>query len=97
MSTTPRTTRNGGLDPGISQWVINQGPSPTNVPGATTKKAAEPTAAVEVRTYPVLAGISANWVSRTLLPDGSRNPQSMPYGIWWGSSVNSTPRAFISS
>jgi hypothetical protein len=97
ISTTPRTTRNGWLDPEISQRVINQGPSPTNVPGATTKKAAEPTAAVEVRTYPVLAGISVNWVSRTLLPDGSRNPQSIPYGIWWGSSVNSTPRAFISS
>jgi len=97
MNTTPSTTRNGGLDPGISQWVINHGPSPTNVPGAATKKAADPTAAVEVRTYPVLAAISANWVSRTLLPDGSRNPQSMPYGIWCGSSVNSTPRAFISS
>lgn len=24
---------------------------------------------------------SASWVSRTLLPDGSRNPESMPYGI----------------
>src|ERR1700754_1568774 len=95
--TTPRTTRNGGLDPGISQWGINQGPSPTHVPGGTTKNAAEPTAAAEVRTYPVLAGISANWVSRTLLPDGSRNPQSIPYGIWCGSSVNSTPRAAISS
>ena len=78
ISTTPRTTRNAGLDPGISQRVINQGPSPANVPGATTKKAAEPTAAVEVRTYPVLTGISATWVSRTLLPEGSRNPQSMP-------------------
>src|SRR6201988_2336643 len=97
ISTIPKITRKGGLDPGISKRVINQGPSPTNVPGATTKKAAEPTAAVEVRTYPVLAGISANWVSRTLLPDGSRNPLSMPYGIWCGSSVNSTPRAFISS
>jgi hypothetical protein len=50
MSTTPNTMRNGGLDPGMSQWVINQGPSPTKVPGAATKKAAEPTAAVEVRT-----------------------------------------------
>ena len=50
MSTTPRTTRSSGPDPGISQWVISQGPSPTNVPGAATKKAADPTAAVEVRT-----------------------------------------------
>jgi hypothetical protein len=30
--------------------VISHGPSPTNVPGATTKKAADPSAAVEVRT-----------------------------------------------
>ena len=67
-----------GLNPGISQWVISQGPSPTNVPGATTKKTAEPIAAVEVRTYTVLAGGGANWVSRTLFPDGSRNPESMP-------------------
>ncbi len=54
MNTTPSTTRNGGLDPGISQWVISHGPSPTKVPGATTKNAAELSAAVEVRTYPVL-------------------------------------------
>ncbi|MBP1822214.1 hypothetical protein J3E61_005836 [Mycobacterium sp. OAE908] len=40
--------------------MINHGPSPTMVPGAATKKAADPTAAVEVRTYPVLAGISVN-------------------------------------
>src|SRR5579859_8265453 len=97
MNTTPMTTRSGGLDPGICQCVINQGPSPTNVPGATTKNAADPIAAVDVRTYQVLAGISASWVSRTLFPDGSRNPLSMPYGIWWGSSVNSTPRALSSS
>src|ERR1700722_9368661 len=32
-------------------------------------------------------------VSRTLLPDGSRNPESMPYGMSCGASVNSTPRA----
>ena len=38
MSTTPRTTRSGGLDPGISQWVISHGPSPTNVPGATDEE-----------------------------------------------------------
>ncbi len=50
ISTTPRTTRSGGLDPGISQWVINHGPSPAKVPGAATKNAADPTAAVEVRT-----------------------------------------------
>ena len=57
MNTTPKTTRSGGLDPGISQWVISHGPSPTKVPGATTKKAADPSAAVEVRTDQVLAGI----------------------------------------
>jgi acetate kinase len=50
IATTPRTTRSGGLDPAISHWVINHGPSPANVPGATTKKAADPTAAVDVRT-----------------------------------------------
>ncbi len=96
MNTPPRITRSG-LDPGICQWVINQGPSPTNVPGAIRKKAADPTAAVEVRTDPVSPRAHPIWVSRTLLPDGSRNPQSMPYGIWWGSSVNSTPRALSSS
>ena len=42
--------RKGGLDPGISQWVISHGPSPTNVPGATTKNAAEPSAAEVVFT-----------------------------------------------
>ena len=77
--------------------MINQGASPTNVPGASTKKVADPKAAADVRTYPVLAGISANWVRRTLLPEGSRKPQSIPYGIWVGYSVNSTPRAFNSS
>lgn len=81
ISATPKITRNGGLDPGISQRVINHGPSPTKVPGATTKKAADPTAAAEVRTYTVLAGGGANWVSRTLFPDGSLNPESIPYGI----------------
>ncbi len=50
MNATPRITRSGGLDSGISHRVINHGPSPTNVPGAATKKAADPTAAVEVRT-----------------------------------------------
>lgn len=81
MNATPRATRSGGLDAGMCQWVINHGPSPTNVPGATTKNAAELTAAVGVRTYTVLAGGGANWVSRTLFPDGSRNPESIPYGI----------------
>jgi len=97
MSTTPNTTRTVGLDSGISQWVTNHGPSPTKVPGATTKNAAELSAAVEVRTYTVLAGGGANWVSRTLFPDGSRKPESMPYGISCGGSVNSTPRAVMSS
>jgi diacylglycerol O-acyltransferase len=46
---------------------------------------------------PVSVPISASWVNRTLLPDGSRKPQSMPYGISCGSSVNSTPRDLISS
>src|SRR4051794_9953403 len=32
-----------------------------------------------------------------LLPDGSRNPESMPYGRSTGGSVNSTPRALSSS
>jgi hypothetical protein len=50
MNSTPNTIRIVGLDPGISQWVINHGPSPTKVPGAATKKAADPAAAVEVRT-----------------------------------------------
>jgi hypothetical protein len=36
-------------------------------------------------------------VSRKLLPDGSRNPASMPYGRFSGSSVNSTPRLFNNS
>jgi hypothetical protein len=71
MSSTP-TIRTTGADPGTSQWVISQGPRPTKVPGAATKNAAELIAAVDVRTYPVFAGSSANWVSRTLLPDGSR-------------------------
>ncbi|VBA32695.1 hypothetical protein LAUMK35_05306 [Mycobacterium pseudokansasii] len=39
------------------------------------------------------ADMSVNWVSRMLLPDGSRKPESMPYGRCSGGSVNSTPRA----
>ena len=40
---------------------------------------------------------SLTWVSRKLLPDGSRKPESMPYGYSSGSEVNSTPRALSSS
>ncbi len=40
---------------------------------------------------------SRTCVSRKLLPDGSRNPESMPYGRSSGFSVNSTPRADSSS
>lgn len=98
MRTTPTTIRQAGLAPGTAQWVISQGPTPTNVPGAATKNAAEPSAALDVRTPSVFAyGQSISWVSRTLLPDGSRNPESMPYGIRCGSSVKSTPRAWSSS
>lgn len=37
------------------------------------------------------------WVSRMLLPDGSRNEVSMPYGCTVGGSLNVTPRADSSS
>ena len=40
---------------------------------------------------------SLTCVSRKLLPDGSRKPESMPYGYSSGSEVNSTPRALSSS
>ena len=36
-------------------------------------------------------------VRRKLFPDGSRKPESMPYGRSSGASVNSTPRALSSS
>jgi hypothetical protein len=36
-------------------------------------------------------------VRRKLLPDGSRKPQSIPYGRCSGSSTNSTPRPFSDS
>jgi len=36
-------------------------------------------------------------VSRKLLPDGSRNDASIPYGCSVGGSTNSTPRAETSS
>jgi hypothetical protein len=48
-SNAPSATRSGGLGSGISQRVISHGPSPTNVPGAATKNAADPSAAVVVR------------------------------------------------
>ena len=44
-----------------------------------------------------VTGNSASWVSRMLLPDGSRKPASIPYGASNGASVNSTPRAVNSS
>jgi hypothetical protein len=37
------------------------------------------------------------WPSRMLLPEGSRKPESIPYGRSSGGSWNSTPRAFSSS
>ena len=40
---------------------------------------------------------SRTWVMRKLLPDGSRNPESIPYGRSSGASVNSTPRSLSSS
>lgn len=39
------------------------------------------------------ATASLTWVSRRLLPDGSRRPASIPYGRCSGFSTNSTPRA----
>ena len=48
-----------------------------------------------VEAHGVYAG-AATFVScesRKWLPDGSRKPQSMPYGRSSGGSVNSTPRA----
>jgi NAD(P)-dependent dehydrogenase (short-subunit alcohol dehydrogenase family) len=41
--------------------------------------------------------VSRTCVSRRLLPEGSRNPESMPYGRSSGGSVNSTPRPLSSS
>ncbi len=35
----------------------------------------------------------SGWLNRMLLPNGSRRPQSIPYGRSVGSSVNSTPLA----
>src|ERR1700722_8731734 len=40
---------------------------------------------------------SLTWVRRKLLPDGSRKPESIPYGRSSGVSENSTPRASSSS
>ena len=40
---------------------------------------------------------SITWVKRTLLPDGSRNDVSTPYGCAVGGSLNTTPRADNSS
>ena len=40
---------------------------------------------------------SSTWVSRMLLPDGSRNDVSMPYGWTVGGSLKVTPRALRSS
>src|SRR3954447_23848027 len=40
---------------------------------------------------------SSTCVSRMLLPDGSRNEVSIPYGCGVGGSLNSTPRADSSS
>ena len=50
MSSTPSiwATRHIGVEPGISQRVISHGMSPTTVPGATTKNAAEAAAAFDV-------------------------------------------------
>src|SRR4051794_14308476 len=49
------------------------------------------------RRYAALLGTGVCCTIRMLLPDGSRNPASTPYGRSLGSSVNSTPRAFSSS
>ena len=40
---------------------------------------------------------SITWVRRTLLPDGSRNDVSTPYGCAVGGSLKTTPRADRSS
>jgi hypothetical protein len=41
--------------------------------------------------------VSRTCVRRRLLPEGSRKPESMPYGRSSGGSVNSTPRLLSSS
>ena len=38
-----------------------------------------------------IANCGASWDSRNWLPDGSRSPQSRPYGMSVGGIVNSTP------
>lgn len=43
------------------------------------------------------AASSRTWVNRMLFPDGSRKPESIPYGRASGCSVNSTPRPLSSS
>ena len=40
-----------------------------------------------------VAASALTWVRRMWLPDGSRKPESMPYGRSSGFSTNSTPRA----
>ena len=59
-------------------------------------------AAVAVRAEEVDIGVTPRSYAvacekRMWLPNGSRSPQSMPYGRSVGSSLNSTPRAFRAS
>ena len=44
----------------------------------------------DTASYPT-ASCGASWASRNWLPDGSRSPQSRPYGMSVGAIVNSTP------
>ena len=59
--------------------------------GGGTVRAEEVDIGVTPRSYAVACE------KRMWLPNGSRSPQSMPYGRSVGSSLNSTPRAFRAS
>ena len=74
---------------GSSRTRATTASSVTSSPGPSSSRG-KPATILRSR-QPAQSGFT--WVSRSELPDGSRNPESMPYGMSSGASVNSTPRA----